>query len=160
MQQQQKQLETMMKNQQQQNNLIFEKFQNTMKEMMNVMYKQMIEVVKAIIPALTLKCIQSPLTDQTIPHMPNNHYTNFGYPPLHQLGPARTIQQRLSSFWRTRGGAEGRGKAREAQHIFHSKGKKPWHSNTLRFLGWNWGWNLLGSKVQPSLQSWSKFHRS
>ena len=81
MKQQQQQIETMMKNQQWQTNLIFEQFQNTMKEMMDVMFKQMIGVVKTIIPALTLQQTHTPLNEQPPTHMPTNQYTHFGYSP-------------------------------------------------------------------------------
>ena len=126
MTQQQQQLENMMKNQQQQNTLIFEKVQTTMKDMMEAMFKQMIEVVKTIIPALIQTPSINPMQEQSTSRIPTNQYNHFGYPPQPNLGPpVRTIQQRLSSFRRPGGRSGGRGNSSKERHHHTRDDGKP-----------------------------------
>ena len=127
MKQQQQQLKNMMKNQQQQNTLIFEKVQTTMKDMMEAMFKQMIEVVKTIIPTLIQTPSITPMQEQRTSRIPNHQYNHMVYSPQPNLGPpAQTIQQRISSFCRPGGRSGGRGNPSKERHL-HTRDERKMH---------------------------------
>ena len=116
MESQQKLLASIVANQQQQPKEMLEQFQKTMHDMMAIMFKQTMEMVKTLLPNRipTPPDHHSKVDTPSIPFQQHRQQSTNLLPKTQgQFGKqAQTLHQRLRSFWNPGGRGSGRGSGR------------------------------------------------